>query len=154
MSLLSPAFDSSTPGRPRLGDLLVAKRLVTPEQLGAALVEARAEGLLLGQVLIKKRWVFEDELARTLANQLELPFINLALIGVDETAIKLLPPDVGRRCAAIPVRMLPTRVQVAFADPSDPEVMREVGEYIPGIEPAVAPFSDIEMQWRVFAASA
>ena len=140
--------DPAAPTRPRLGDLLLAKGLITHDQLGQALVESRATGVLLGQVLIEKRWVFEDELARTLAKQLELPFVNLSLVGVQDKVRKMLPPEIGRRYAAIPVRMLPTRVQVAFADPSDPDALREVGQYIPGVEPAVAPFSDIEMAWR------
>jgi Type II secretion system (T2SS), protein E, N-terminal domain len=144
-SLLS---DALAPPKPRLGDLLVAKGLITPNQLGEALIESRATGVLLGQVLVKHRWVFEDDLARTLAKQLELPFVNLALVGVQEKVRKMLPPDVGRRYGAIPVRMLPTRVQVAFADPSDPDALRVVGDYIPGVEPAVAPFSDIELAWR------
>jgi MSHA biogenesis protein MshE len=139
--------------RPRLGDLLVAKRLVTEEQLAEALVEARGRGVLVGRVLIDRRWVFDDELARTLAEQLSLPFLNLAVVGVDEKAVKLLPRDVGLRWGAIPVRMLPTRVQVAFADPSDPDARRTVDEYIPGVEPAVAPLSDVENAWRSIAAS-
>lgn len=142
------SLDPVAPPRPRLGDLLVAKGMITPDQLGQALVESRTTGLLLGQVLIKNRWVFEDELARTLAEQLSLPFVNLSLVGVNEKVRKLLPPEVGRRYAAIPVRLLPTRVQVAFADPSDPDALREVGYYVPGVEPAVAPFSDIELAWR------
>jgi Type II secretion system (T2SS), protein E, N-terminal domain len=144
-ALLSDPFAAT---RPRLGDLLVAKGLITTDQLGQALVEARATGLLLGQVLIKQRLVYDDELARTLAEQLDLPFVNLSLVGIQEKVRKMLPPDIGRRYAAIPVRMLPTRVQVAFADPSDPDALRVVGDYIPGVEPAVAPFSDIEMAWR------
>lgn len=144
-SLLS---DPASAPKPRLGDLLLAKGLITQDQLGQALVESRATGVLLGQVLVKNRWVFDDELARTLAEQLELPFVNLSLVGIQEKVRKMLPPDVGRRYAAIPVRMLPTRVQVAFADPSDPDALRVIGDYIPGVEPAVAPFSDIELAWR------
>lgn len=144
-SLLS---DPAALPKPRLGDLLLAKGLITQDQLGRALAESRATGVLLGQVLVKNRWVFDDELARTLAEQLELPFVNLSLVGIQEKVRKMLPPDVGRRYAAIPVRMLPTRVQVAFADPSDPDALRVVGDYIPGVEPAVAPFSDIELAWR------
>jgi Type II secretion system (T2SS), protein E, N-terminal domain len=140
--------DPPAPQKPRLGDLLLAKGLITHEQLGQALVESKATGVLLGQVLVQKRWVFDDELARTLAEQLDVPYVNLSLVGVHDKVRKMLPPEVGRRYAAIPVRMLPTRVQVAFADPSDPEALSVVGDYIPGVEPAVAPFSDIEMAWR------
>jgi hypothetical protein len=146
------SISSDPTARPRLGDLLVAKGLVTADQLADALVESRVRGVLVGRVLIDRRWVYDDELARTLAEQLELPFLNLAILGVDERAVKLLPPDVGRRWSAIPVRMLPTRVQVAFADPSDPDARRAVDEFIPGVEPAVAPLADIEHAWRSIAA--
>jgi MshEN domain len=147
------SLSSDPTPRPRLGDLLVAKGLVTERQLAEALVESRDRGVLVGRVLIDRGLVFEDELARTLAEQLALPFLNLAILGVDEKAAKLLPPDVGRRWAAIPVRMRPTRVQVAFADPSDPDARHAVDEYIPGVEPAVSPLSDIEHAWRSIAAS-
>jgi hypothetical protein len=146
------SLSSDPTARPRLGDLLVAKGLVTEEQLAEALVESRERGVLVGRVLVDRRWVYEDELARALAEQLSVPYLNLAILGVDERAVKLLPPDVGRRWAAIPVRMLPTRVQVAFADPSDPDARRAVDEYIPGVEPAVAPLSDVEQAWRTIAA--
>jgi hypothetical protein len=148
MSSHAIRLDPPTPDRQRLGELLLAKGWISHDQLGQALVESRATGVLLGQVLIRRRWVFEDELARTVAEQLAIPYVNLSIVGINEMVRKLLPADVGRRYAAIPVRLLPTRVQVAFADPLDPDALRAVGDYIPGVEPAVAPFSDIELAWR------
>src|SRR5689334_9557452 len=51
--------------RPRLGDLLLKKGLITAEQLQTALTESRETGDLLGRVMIRQRFIFEDELART-----------------------------------------------------------------------------------------
>ena len=144
----------STPADPpvRLGDLMVSKGFITVEQLSSALVESRERGELVGRVLLRRRWVFEDELARTLAEQWRLPYVRLSSVGVDRQVMQLLPADVGARYATVPVRFMHESVQVAFADPSDPEALAAVREYLPAISLAVAEFSDIRMLWQSIAA--
>ena len=133
---------------PRLGDLMVGKGYITEEQLAAALVESRATGERLGRVLVRNGWAYEQDLARALSEQWSLPFVNIALIGVDGSALQLLPREVGMEAHAIPVRFIDGAVQVAFADPSDPGSVAAVREHITSIAPAVAEYSDIEMAWR------
>jgi hypothetical protein len=136
----------------RLGDLMVSKGFITVEQLSEALVEARETGQLVGRVLLRRRWVFEDELARTLAEQWQLPYVRLSSVGVDQQVMRLLPRTVGTRFDAVPVRFSDRNVLVAFADPSDPEALAAVREYLPEIKLAVADFSDIRMLWQSVAA--
>jgi hypothetical protein len=133
---------------PRLGDLMVGKGYITEEQLAAALVESRSTGERLGRVLVRNGWAYEQDLARALSEQWALPFVNIALVGVDGSALQLLPRDVGMEANAIPVRFIDGAVQVAFADPSDPGSLAAVREHITSIAPAVAEYSDIEMAWR------
>jgi hypothetical protein len=133
---------------PRLGDLLVSKGYITEQQLAAALVEGRSSGERLGRVLVRNGWTYEQELARALSEQWALPFVNIALVGVDASALRLLPREVGLEAHAIPVRFIEGAVQVAFADPSDPSSLAAVREHITSIAPAVAEYSDIEMAWR------
>jgi hypothetical protein len=144
----------STPFDPpvRLGDLLVSKGFITVDQLSQALVESRERGELVGRVLLRRGWVFEDELARTLAEQWKLPYVRLSSVGVDHQVMQLLPTDVGGRFAAVPVRFAEQSVLVAFADPSDPEALAAVREFLPSIKLAVAEFSDIRMLWQKVAA--
>src|SRR4051812_32651284 len=78
-AMLVPAPPEATP--PRLGELLVAKGLITDEQLALALTEARATNDLVGRVLLANQWIFEDELARTLSEQLALPYLSIMRIG-------------------------------------------------------------------------
>jgi hypothetical protein len=133
---------------PRLGDLLVGKGFLTQEQLAEALVEAKETGDRVGRVLLRKNFVFEPELARTLSEQWALPYLNLSVISVDRHAARLLPYEIGTQFAAIPVRYLDGAVQVAFADPSDGEALAAVREHIPAIAPGVAELSDIASAWR------
>jgi hypothetical protein len=151
-------LESATRGdvRPplRVGDLLLSKGMITDDQLAEALVESRETGELLGRVLVRRRFVFEADLARTLAEQWNLPYLNLAQIGVDRSAMLLLPPEIGVVFAAVPVRCTDTGVQVAFADPSDAEAVDVVRAHIANIDPAVAAFADIQMAWRSVTRSA
>ncbi len=136
----------------RLGDLMVSKGLITVDQLSEALVEAKETGQLVGRVLLSRGWVFEDELARTLAEQWQLPYARLSSVGVDNQVMRLLPRDVGMRYHAVPVRFTEQSILVAFADPSDPEALAAVRKYLPQIKLAVAEFSDIRMLWNRVAA--
>jgi hypothetical protein len=139
----------STPFDPpvRLGDLMVSKGFIDNDQLSEALVESKETGQLVGRVLLRRGWVFEDELARTLAEQWSLPYVRLSSVGVDQAVMRLLPREVGIKFAAVPVRFAEQSVLVAFADPSDPGALAAVREFLPAIKLAVAEFSDIRMLW-------
>ncbi len=134
--------------RPRLGDLLLARGNITDSQLKDALAESYDAGELLGRVLLRHQWIFEDELARTLAEQLSLPYVNLRYAGVDNSLASLLPYETGMRFAAIPVCFRNDRVRVAFADPADEDAQRAVTAHIAAFDCAVAELSDIEMALR------
>jgi hypothetical protein len=142
------------PEAPRLGELLVRKGFITGEQLAWALGEARATNELLGIVLLREQMIFEDELARTLSQQLSIPYIGIMQIGVNPHVARLLPADVGEAAAAIPVRASEHSVQVVFADPTDPQAYAAVREHLPHIDVAVAELSDIRLAWRTIAQAA
>jgi hypothetical protein len=145
------AVNHWTGAPPRLGDLLVSKGFITTEQLGEALIESKEKNERLGRVLLRRGWIFESELARTLSEQWAIPYVDLAQVGVDRSIVRLLPRDVGLEFAAIPVRQLEGSVQVAFADPSDSEGVDAVREHVPLAIPAVAELTDIENTWRALA---
>ena len=134
--------------RPRLGDLLLKRGLISQEQLEQALSESRTSGDLLGRVMIRRRFIFEDELARTLADQLELPYLNLRVAGFDRAVAAMLPSSEGMRIAAVPVAVLGGRIRVAFADPSDETAKAVVRRYVGDFSLAVAELSEIELTWR------
>jgi hypothetical protein len=133
---------------PRLGELLIRKGFISEDQLKWALADAQHSGELLGVVLLRRQLIFEDELARTLSDQLMIPYVSLMRIGVNAFVARLLPIEVGERVAAIPVRTSGETVHVAFADPTDSDAVRQVQAILPEIEVCVAELSDIKMAWR------
>lgn len=60
----------------KLGDILIDLNIVTPEQLQDVLREQKASGKVLGQLLLERGLVSKLDLARTLAQQVGLPFIE------------------------------------------------------------------------------
>ena len=105
---------------PALGALLLRDGLVTEDQLQAALTTQRGSGKRLGEVLVEQGMVTRTQIARVLAEQHELPFIELAESEVQIEAATLLPEDLARRYTALPVTIEPDEsVLVAVADPTN-----------------------------------
>jgi type II secretion system (T2SS) protein E len=133
---------------PRIGELLIRKGFLTQEKLDWALAESRASKDLLGVVLLRSKLIYEDELARTLSEQLDIPYVSVMRIGIDQHVVRLIPAEAGEAAAAIPVRVLDSTVQVAFADPTDERALAVVSAHLPRITVGVAELSDIRLAWR------
>jgi type IV pilus assembly protein PilB len=136
--------------RPQLGALLLEKGLVSEEQLDAALAERRANGGLLGETLVKLGFIFEDELARVLAEQAGVPFVNLDTIPVDPLAASVLPRELGESLPALPVRFSPEgALVIAVADPTDESLLPKLQSALScPIVLSVATPSTIRFSWR------
>jgi type IV pilus assembly protein PilB len=109
------------PPRAALGALLVRQRLVTEEELDATLAQQRLTGSKrLGEILVERGVVTRTQVARLVAEQYELPFLDLADLGVDPQAGVLLPELAARRLCALPVSFTSDgSLIVAVGDPTD-----------------------------------
>jgi hypothetical protein len=105
---------------PALGALLVRDGLVTHEELDSALAQQRLSGgKRLGEVLVERGSVTRADVARVVAEQYELPFVDLAWPEVDPQAAALLPEEVARRYSALPVNFdVDGSLRVAISDPA------------------------------------
>jgi type IV pilus assembly protein PilB len=137
--------------QPKLGWLLLDKGLITPEQLDQALTERRASGGLLGETLVRLGFIFEGDLARVLAEQAGVPFLNLEAIDVDASASAVMPRSLGEALPALPVRFTPEgALVVAVADPSDATLLPQLQLAINcPLVLSVATASSIRNGWRL-----
>jgi type IV pilus assembly protein PilB len=105
---------------PALGSLLVRDGLLTEDELESALAAQRESGKRLGEILIERGDVTRTQLARLLAEQVEMPLVELEESEVDSEAALLLPEELARRYRALPVGFLPDEsLLVAVADPTN-----------------------------------
>ncbi len=103
----------------RLGDLLLENKLITPEQLSAALAEQKRTGRKLGRVITELGMVREDVLHEALARHLRIDFIDLKLLSFDHDTVHLLPEALARRFRALVLQADTRGLLVGMADPTD-----------------------------------
>lgn len=111
-----------------LGSLIVRDGIARPATVRDALVEAQETDRRLGEVMLKHGWIRERDLARLLAEQEKMEFIDLAKIDPDESAVDQLPEEVARRVKAIGYGFAHSVLLVAIADPTDDRGMDEIRE--------------------------
>ncbi|HMM46430.1 MAG TPA: ATPase, T2SS/T4P/T4SS family [Thiobacillaceae bacterium] len=87
----------------RMGETLVAQRLVTLDQLRIALKEQKSTGLPIGRQLVALGFMTEAVLRDQLANVLGSQGIDLAQVVADPEALALVPEDFARRHHLLPI---------------------------------------------------
>jgi len=143
--------------RSRLGDVLVAENLVTPDQLSASLNLQQESGRQLGQILVEQGLLDARVLTQALARQLGLPTIDLRRERPTDEALAIVPEDVARRFEIVPMRVVDDVLDVAISNGSDPGV-REALAALPvrAVNIHLAPSMDVQFalntHYRVLSA--
>lgn len=107
------------PEKVRLGEILVQQKLLTEEQLTAALAEQQRSGRKLGRVFIENGYVTEEQIAGALARQLSIPYLNLKFFNVNPEVVRLLPETQARRFRTLVLEDRRGSLMVGMSDPTD-----------------------------------
>ncbi|MBB1429295.1 GspE/PulE family protein [Pseudoalteromonas sp. SG43-4] len=103
----------------RLGDLLVHEHMITEAQLSEALNVQAATGRKLGSTLITLEFISEPQLLRFLAQQLQVPFLDISQRKISADVSKLLSEVYARRYRALVIEDNGDSVLVGMSDPAD-----------------------------------
>jgi type IV pilus assembly protein PilB len=101
----------------RMGELLVTKKIITSAQLDEALAEQDKAGRFLGEILVKRGWAAEEQVALGLSEQFGFAYVDLAKYNLEPGLVASLPQDIAKRYLAIPIFRSATTVTVAMANP-------------------------------------
>jgi len=128
----------------RLGDLLVKEKVITQEQLEAALKTQKETNARLGSVLVKLGYMSDDDVTNFLSRQYGVPAINLAYFEVDASVVKLIPQETAKRYQILPLSRVGASLTIAMVDPTNVFAMDDI-KFMTGfnIEPVVASESAI-----------
>ncbi|MBN1521578.1 MAG: Flp pilus assembly complex ATPase component TadA [Candidatus Aureabacteria bacterium] len=116
-----------------LGNLLIEKGIITQDQLKRALSEQKVSGKLLGTILVELGYATEEDIASQLSEQMGLAFIDLTTYQVDKDIITIIPEKIARRFNAIPLFKVGNMVTVAMENPLDIQSVDEINR-ITGLE--------------------
>jgi Type II secretion system (T2SS), protein E, N-terminal domain len=122
----------STPLKERpdapLGTLIFRAGLLPAETIENALEEGVKTGRRLGEILVERGLIKEEDLTRLLAGQKGLPFISVRERMVDPEAARLLAEDQARLFNALPIGFEDGVPVVALADPTNEILNRNIRE--------------------------
>src|SRR5438477_589948 len=129
---------------PRLGERLVASRLISEGQLRRALDQQAKSPRFLGAVLLELGLIDEDKLAAKLGEHLQVPFADLRREAIDPGAAQLIPAEFARKNVVLPIREREGALAVAMEDPGNLHLVNDL-TLITGrkIAPHIAGRSDI-----------
>ncbi|RKY27503.1 MAG: hypothetical protein DRP79_03240 [Planctomycetota bacterium] len=110
----------------RIGQYLVRSGLISAEQLDEALEIQKDLGGKLGEILVKLRFVAEDDLLKYLAKQMQVDVINLSECNISPALLRMIPETTVRTKKVIPVSLVDGTLTVAMAFPQDLEALEEI----------------------------
>lgn len=87
----------------RLGDCLVQKGMITEEQLEQALAKQKETGSKIGETIVDLGFVSEMDIIDVLADQMGIEYVDVRKIKVDEDAARLLKEDFLRKNVLLPI---------------------------------------------------
>jgi len=112
--------------RLKIGELLVAAKLISPEQLTAVLTAQAQLGGTLGENIVRLGFVTLEALLEALSSQAGLQHINLTRVEIPPDTQKFIPEEVVRARRMLPIGLEGTRLVVAMVDPTDLTALSDV----------------------------
>ncbi|MFH0898364.1 MAG: type II secretion system ATPase GspE [bacterium] len=105
--------------RKKIGEILIDLNVVTDEQLQAGLLEQKTSGKLIGKILIEKGVLSAKDLARALAKQVEVPYIETITEQMaDPNLLRKVPLKFLRDHGVIPIMFEGVKA-IVTANPRD-----------------------------------
>jgi type IV pilus assembly protein PilB len=116
------------PKRRKLGEILVRRGRITPEQMTEFLRIQKETGQALGQILVDEEVITKEELAQVLGEQLGIPHVWLRPGLVDPKIVSVLPKEKALSYQVIPMFLVNNVLTIATADPHSIFVFDEVSK--------------------------
>lgn len=127
----------------RLGDILVARGLITEAQLQDVLATQGSRGML-GESLVTRGMINNEQLGSALAAQFDVPYKEIIKETVNMQVVRLLPEQFARQRLITPIAVKDGVMTLAMVAPDDMAAISEA-ELISGyrVEPVVSLRKDV-----------
>ncbi len=111
---------------PRIGDLLIARELITERDLREALAQQKASGDRLGDILISNGLISQSDLVNVLSERLGIPKIGIEGLVIDPEVVNTISLKLARKYQVIALFKVNERLTVAMADPLNVVAIDEI----------------------------
>ncbi|MBN2560675.1 MAG: Flp pilus assembly complex ATPase component TadA [Phycisphaerae bacterium] len=119
---------TKTAMRKQVGQILLAKGILTQEQIDAAIEEQqqRDHRQLLGEILVELGIATQDQVVEALAEAYNVPYAKLTPRLADVNVIELVPRDFLEKHTVLPLFKVNNVLTVAMSEPSNVFLIEEI----------------------------
>jgi len=130
-----------------IGELLIQKKLISWQQLEEALDEQKKTKEMTGQILVRKGYLSESLLYKTLAEQNRTRFVDLKRTRINPKAVEMVPKNFAQKHSVMPIEFHGGRLTVGIPNPMHiwPKSELEKIPMIQGIQTVLCLPKDVEM---------
>ena len=107
-------------------DILVKKRILSPEQLDEATNLAESTGIKLQDALAKLNYATPIETVAAMAEFYNLQFVDLTNLEIPKSVIELVPESVARENLVLPLSLEGNTLKLITADPTNYESLQKL----------------------------
>lgn len=117
-----------TTTRKQVGQILLAKGILTQEQIDHAIEEqqSRDHRQLLGEVFVELGMASEDQVLEALAEAYNVPYAKLTPRLVDAKVIEVVPRDFLEKHSVLPLFKVHNVLTIALSEPSNVFLIEEI----------------------------
>jgi len=127
-----------------IGQMLIERNLITPDQLEAGLTEQKKSGGYIGETLIRMGYLRDEDFYPVLAEQLGIEFIKLKEIEISDDVIKAIPAKFAFHYRFMPIKIDGNTLVISVTDPLDIQLMDDITLVLNyEIQPALATKDEI-----------
>jgi hypothetical protein len=110
----------------RLGELLLQEGVINDEQLSESLEEQQQTGELIGDILVRKGFCTESDVARTISTQFSFPYISVMHYYIAPEMVSLFPLEQLEKNLFVPIDKFGDVLNVVVAGLLDQDVVNEI----------------------------
>ena len=100
-----------------IGELLIQKKLISWEQLEDVLQEQKQTKELTGEMLVRKKYISQGLLYKTLADQYAMRYIDLKKTKINPRAVEIVPQSIAEKYLLMPVEVSNDSLVIAISSP-------------------------------------
>lgn len=109
-----------------LGEILVERGVIAPEQLKEALEVQLKQGGLIGEIIVKLGFAKEEDIAQCISLQYGFPYLPLGNYEISEEILKIVPKNVAEHYCLVPIDKIGDTLTVVMSNPLNTEAIEDL----------------------------
>ncbi len=116
--------------RRKLTDILIKEGLIDHQKLNEARETAKNGNIPLERALVKLKYIDDDQLAKAIAAQYDLPYVQINSLSIDPLLSRYISSVYAQKHLLVPISMIGKTLTIAMAKPLKQHELRQLEDSI------------------------